>query len=211
MGKRSYEDPCGIARALDCVGERWALLVVRELLLGPKRFSDLRAGLPGISPNVLSQRLQELETAGVLQREKLPPPAGSFVYVLTEHGRELQPVLLALGRWGSSLLITGTGELSVDALMLALVNSFDPESAGRMNARVELHIGEERFCLEIKESELEIGRGSCERPEVVIETDVPTLRALVFEGRQLREALRTSALSLQGDQRKVKRLLAVFR
>ena len=101
MRMRTYGDPCGIARALDLVGERWALLVVRELLLGPKRFTDLREALPRVSADVLSQRLRELERTGVLRRAKLPPPAGSRVYELTEWGRELEPVVLALGRWGS--------------------------------------------------------------------------------------------------------------
>src|SRR5215208_936562 len=99
--KRTYGDPCGIARALDVVGERWALLVVRELLLGPKRFTDLRAGLAHVGPDMLSQRLRELEQAGVVRRRTLAPPAGSRVYELTERGLELEPVVLALGRWGS--------------------------------------------------------------------------------------------------------------
>ena len=103
--KRTYGDSCGIARGLDVVGDRWALLVARELLLGPKRFTDLRDGLPGIGPDVLSARLRDLEQAGVLGRAALPPPAGSRVYELTEWGRELEPVLLALGRWGSRAAI----------------------------------------------------------------------------------------------------------
>src|SRR5947209_18591269 len=121
-GQRSYRDPCGIARGLDVVGERWALLVVRELLLGPKRFTDLRAGLPHLSPDVLSQRLRELEQSGVVRRAKLPPPAGSRVYELTEWGRELEPVVLGLGRWASALapFPPGHGELGVDSLVLAL-------------------------------------------------------------------------------------------
>src|SRR6266700_1804746 len=96
--KRTYSDPCGIARALDLLGERWALLVVRELVLGPKRFTDLRAGLSNLSPDVLAQRLRDLERDGVVRRRKLPPPAGSRVYELTGWGRELEPILLALGR-----------------------------------------------------------------------------------------------------------------
>src|ERR687888_870608 len=96
---RSYGDGCGIAHALDLVGERWALLVVRELLLGPKRFTDLRAGLPNASPNVLSQRLRELEEATIGRRRRLPPPAGSQVYELTEWGRELEPLVISLGAW----------------------------------------------------------------------------------------------------------------
>src|SRR5437667_12278728 len=98
--KRTYGDRCGVARALDVVGERWALLVVRELLLGPKRFTDLRAGLPHVGPDMLSQRLRELEQAGVLRRGKLPPPASARVYELTERGYELEPVVLALGQIG---------------------------------------------------------------------------------------------------------------
>src|SRR5437764_3058381 len=96
--KRSYADSCGIARALDLVGERWALLVVRELLLGPKRFTDLRVGLPHLGPDVLSQRLRELEQAGIVRRRTLAPPAASKVYELTPRGRALEPVILALGR-----------------------------------------------------------------------------------------------------------------
>src|ERR1700739_2203218 len=95
--RRHYRDRCGVARALDVVGERWALLVVRELLLGPKRFTDLRAGLPRLGPDILSQRLRELEDAGVVRRDQLPPPAGSRVYRLTDWGRELEPVVLGLG------------------------------------------------------------------------------------------------------------------
>src|SRR2546423_9041183 len=99
--RRKYDQGCGSAHALDLIGDRWALLVVRELVLGPKRFSDLRAGLPGIGPNVLSQRLKELEQVGVLRRRVLPPPAASTVYELTEWGAELEDVLVRLGRWGA--------------------------------------------------------------------------------------------------------------
>jgi DNA-binding HxlR family transcriptional regulator len=99
--RRKYDQGCGSAHALDLIGDRWALLVVRELLLGPKRFTDLRDGLPGIGPNVLSQRLKELEEVGVLRRHVLPPPAASAVYELTEWGRELEDVLVQLGRWGA--------------------------------------------------------------------------------------------------------------
>ncbi|MFQ6708458.1 helix-turn-helix transcriptional regulator, partial [Bordetella pertussis] len=116
-GKRSYEDGCAGAHALDLVGERWALLVVRELLLGPKRFTDLRKGLPGISPNVLTQRLTELEAVAVLRRRKLDPPAGAWVYELTDWGRELEPVILQLGKWGArSPALPREAGLSVDSL-----------------------------------------------------------------------------------------------
>src|ERR671933_1041184 len=102
MTSRSYDQFCGIARALDLVGERWALLIVRDLILGPKRFTDLRRGLPGIGTNVLAARLKELERGGVIRRRTLPPPAASVVYELTEYGRALEGPLLALGRWGAT-------------------------------------------------------------------------------------------------------------
>ena len=99
-GNRSYGGQCGVARSLDVIGERWALLIVRELLVGPKRFNDLLAGLPGASPNVISQRLRELTGHGVICQRELPPPARVHVYELTDWGRELEPVILHLGRWG---------------------------------------------------------------------------------------------------------------
>ena len=138
LGKRSYDDPCGVARALDLVGERWALLVVRELLFGPKRFADLSRGLPGMSQNVLSQRLSELEQAGIARRRRLGPPASTRVYELTERGAELEPILDALARWGSRVPLAATTELSVDAFILALKTTFDPVAAAGLHARYEL-------------------------------------------------------------------------
>src|ERR1700716_760218 len=99
VGRRKYDEGCAVSHALDVIGERWALLVVRELLLGPKRFTDLRAGLPNLTPDVLSQRLRDLEAAGILTRARLAPPAATSVYGLTERGQRLEPVLLALGQW----------------------------------------------------------------------------------------------------------------
>ena len=128
---RTYGDRCGVARALDVIGERWALLVVRELVLGPKRFSDLRAGLRGVAPDVLSQRLRELEGAGVLRRATLPPPSGARVYELTEWGQELEPLVLGLGRWGSRAPFPAAeAELGPDAFVIALKTLFDPAAAG---------------------------------------------------------------------------------
>ena len=134
--KRSYEDACGAARALDLIGERWALLVVRELLLGPKRFTDLRSGLPGISPNVLTQRLTELEEDGIIARRKLPPPAGSWVYELTQWGIELGPIVMDLGRWGARSPVLGhhTG-LSPDAMAISLRTMFDAAASKKAKAK----------------------------------------------------------------------------
>ena len=130
--KRSYGDACGIARALDVVGERWAFLVVRELLLGPQRFSDLRRALPNAASNVVADRLRELEGRGVISRRTLPPPAGSAVYELTRWGRELEPIVLALGNWGIRVPLPPTPTtLSATSVLLFLRTSarVDPRAA----------------------------------------------------------------------------------
>src|ERR1700721_100669 len=130
--KRSYSDSCGIARALDAVGERWALLVVRELLLGPKRFTDLRTGLPRIGPDMLAARLRALEDAGLVVQRWLAPPAARTVYELTARGRELEPVLHALGRWGSGqALRPDPPPLGPDAVVVAMQTMFEPEPTAR--------------------------------------------------------------------------------
>ena len=140
---RTYDDGCAAAHALDLVGERWALLVVRELLLGPKRFTDLRSGLPHASPNVLAQRLRDLEAAGVVRRGKLPPPAASRIYELTEWGRDLEPVIIALGRWGvRSPSKPPDAELGVDSLILSFRTMFDPDRAE--GTRCQLRVSSRR-------------------------------------------------------------------
>lgn len=191
-GPRSYGDACGIARALDVIGERWALLVVRELIYGPKRFSDLRAAL-GASPNVLSQRLSELEESGVVARR----PSGGASYELTPWARELHPVLLQLGRWGARSPNPPDRELSADALMLALESTFTPSRAADLQASYELRLGAEHFHVEVREARLLVSRGSPRAPDAVIEADPETLRAVVFGDRKLSG----SSVLLQGDAR----------
>lgn len=200
-GVRSYGDPCGIARALDAVGERWALLVVRELVLGPKRFTDLRAAL-GASPNVLTQRLGELEQAGVVQRRQ----AGGALYELTDWGKELHPILLQLGRWGARSSQRPIGELSVDALLLALESTFVSEQAEGLRAIYELRLGEERFAVEVADGKLTITRGSPRKSDAVIETDPATLRGLAFGDLKLASA----PVELTGDTRVAKAFFKLF-
>lgn len=209
-GTRSYGDLCGIARALDLVGERWALLVVRELLLGPKRFTDLRGGLPSASPNVLSQRLSELERAGIVRRRKLGPPAHVWVYELTGWGLELEPVVLELGRWGSRSPARPDAELSVDALMIALKTTFDPGAAAGLRASYELRLGEDRFRLQVAAGRLDLERGGADGADATIETDAATLRSLVFGSRQLADAVRSGSLRTEGDEEAIARLLRLF-
>lgn len=200
-GARSYGDPCGIARALDAVGERWALLIVRELVLGPKRFTDLRGAL-GASPNVLTQRLGELEAAGVVQRRHL----GGGLYELTEWGKELHPILLRLGHWGARSSQRPIGELSVDALMLALESTFVPERAAGLRATYELRLGEERFAVEIADDAIAITRGSPRKADAVLETDPATLRALAFGELKLAGA----PLELRGEARLARAFFKLF-
>jgi DNA-binding HxlR family transcriptional regulator len=207
---RSYDDPCGVARALDLVGERWALLIVRDLVLGPKRFTDLSASLPGLSQNVLSQRLRGLERDGLVRRRKLGPPAGSWVYELTPRGDELAPVVGALARFGSRAPITSTRELTADALMLALQTAFEPAAVDGVEAGVEVRLGADHYRAEIADGELRVRRGDMERPGAVLETDVATLTGLVFGGRGLDEALRGGRLTLHGDRGVLERLLGAF-
>src|SRR5688572_7975341 len=157
--KRRYDDACGTAHALDLVGERWALLVMRELMLGPKRFSDLRESLPGISANVLTQRLEGLEAAGVLVRRRLPPPAAAQVYELTEWGYESEPIFQALGRWAArSPLHDPTLPFSTASLVLSLRTMFSPERAKDLQARVGFHLGEETFLAHLTKGRIEIAR-----------------------------------------------------
>lgn len=210
-GKRSYEDPCGVARGLNLIGERWALLVVRELLYGPKRFTDLHAGLHSVSQNVLSQRLRELEQAGVIRRRRLGPPAGTWVYELTDWGHDLEPVLFHLARWGGRAPMTSVNELSVDALMLAMKTTFDPHAADGLRAHYELRLGEDHFSVEIADGGIEVARGAGRPgPDAVIETDAATLCALVFGERALDETLRSGDLELQGDHDIVSRFADLF-
>jgi DNA-binding HxlR family transcriptional regulator len=208
---RTYADGCAAAHALDLVGERWALLVVRELLLGPKRFTDLRLGLPHASPNVLAQRLRDLEAAGVVRRGKLPPPAASRIYELTEWGQDLEPVIIALGKWGvRSPSKPPDAELGIDSLILSFRTMFDPERAAGLGASYEFRLGEDRFRAEVAGGRLEIERGSAERPDATVETDAGTLAALVYDDLELDDALSSGELEINGDREAVERYLALF-
>jgi DNA-binding HxlR family transcriptional regulator len=208
---RTYGDACRTAHALDLVGERWALLVVRELLLGPKRFTDLRAGLPGASPDVLAQRLRELEEAGVLRRRKLGPPVSASVYELTEWGSELEPVVIALGRWGSrSPLAGGDLEMSVDAHLLALKADFDPDAAEDLEASYQLRLGEQTFRVEVGDRGIEVARGGADQADAVIETEPGILAEVLWGGSSLAEALRSGAIKLEGSKALGRRFFGLF-
>jgi DNA-binding HxlR family transcriptional regulator len=205
---RSHEDGCGIAHASDLLGQRWALLVVRELLLGPKRFTDLRAGIPDISPNVLGQRLRELEESDIVQRRKLGPPAAVQIYELTEWGRELEPAVLALGLWASGSPAFPRGvEMGPDSLVLALKSTFQPEKADGLDATYELLLGEIPFNISVKAGEFEAARGEAEGPEATISGDPNAIAGVVFGGKPLGKALDSGDVQIDGSRRAVNALI----
>jgi DNA-binding HxlR family transcriptional regulator len=204
---RTKLDGCGIAHASDLLGQRWALLVVRELLLGPKRFTDLRAGIPDISPNVLGQRLRELEESGILRRRKLAPPAAVQVYELTEWGRELEPAVLALGRWATrSPSFPRGAEMGADSLVLALKSTFDHAKAEGVDATYELRLGEIPFNISLKGGEFQAARGEVEGPDAVITSDPGTLARVVLRGEPLRKAVDAGDIVIDGSRRAVNSL-----
>ncbi len=208
---RTYDDGCAAAHALDLVGERWALLVVRELLLGPKRFTDLRTGLPNASPNVLAQRLRDLEAAGVVRRRRLPPPAASKVYELTEWGRDLEPVIISLGKWGvRSPSKPPDAELGIDSLILSFRTMFDPQRAEGLEAGYEVRLGEDSFRAEVAGGRLVIERGFADAPDAIFETDAGTLAALVYDDLGLDGALDSGDIRIEGDREVAERFLTLF-
>jgi DNA-binding HxlR family transcriptional regulator len=208
---RTYGDPCGVARALDVVGERWALLVVRELLLGPKRFADLQHGLPAVSPNVLSQRLQALDEHGVVRRRRLGPPARVHVYELTEWGRELEPVLLHLGRWGASAPpLSDAAPLGVDSMMLSIKAAFDPARSGPDAETYEIRVDGDAFTVDVAGGRLDVRRASADRPAATATTAAATLRAVIEGHRTITDAMSGGDLALEGPAAVVERLTAVL-
>jgi DNA-binding HxlR family transcriptional regulator len=208
---RTYGDGCGIAHALDLVGERWALLAVRELVLGPKRFTDIRGGLPNASPNVLAQRLRELEQAGIVRRRKLPPPAGSWVYELTDWGRELEPIVRSFGLWAlRSPSFPRDAPLGADSVVLALGTFFDAQGAAGLSARYELRLDDDTFHAVIADQAIELGRGPAEEPDATIETDAGTLSGVLWQGRELGDALAAGEISITGDRRAAERFVKLF-
>ena len=208
---RTYGDGCAIAHGLDLVGERWALLVVRELLLGPKRFTDLKRGLPNASPNVISERLRELERAGVVRRAKLPPPVGSRVYELTDWGRGLEDTVNSLGRWAArSPSPPRDAPIGADSMVLALRARFDADAARGLRAGYELRLGDDRFRIVVSDDQIEVARGGVAQPDATIVTDPGTLAAVLWDGRTPADARRAGEMTTTGDEAAVERFVRLF-
>ncbi len=198
--KRWYDDACGTALALEFVGERWSLLVIRELLLGPRRFGEIRSGLPGLSANVLTQRLQGLEAAGVLTRETLPPPANVKVYALTPWGYEAEPIVMALGRWAlRSPAHDPSLPFSRVALMLALRMMFDPAKAEGFAARIGFSLGSERYVAAIGDGGLTLARDGIAQADAVLAGEPNAFLPALFGTTPLAQLIAAGRLAVSGD------------
>lgn len=209
---KPYDQYCPMAHALSLVGERWSLLIVRELLHGPKRYTDLVDGLPGIGTNILAGRLRDLEECGIVAKRKLPPPAASTVYELTEYGRGLEEVLYALARWGArSLGPPGSGdELYPEWGLNALPALFDPEAARGLTETYVLKVDDDVFTARVVDGHLEATVGAADDADLVVEVDMATFFELVSGDLSLAEAARRKRARVDGDSSAIERCFKVL-
>lgn len=209
--RRLYEDACAAAHALDLIGERWSILVMRELILGPKRFSDLRHGLPGISANVLTQRLEGLEKAGIIRRRELPPPAPARVYELTAWGYECEPILAALGRWAArSPSHDPTLPMSATSLMLSLRTMFTAQSAGDVDCHIGFVIGAERYLAHVHQGELTIAAGPFAHADTTFIGNTDAISAAIYGAVPLDELEQGDLLRIEGRHDLARRFASWF-
>ena len=190
---------------MDLIGDRWAMPIIRELLLGPRRFTDLKKTLRAISANVLTQRLEQLEEAGIVVRRKLPPPASVQVYELTPWGYEAAPIFQAMGRWAvRSPRHDPSRPFSPVSLMLSLRTMFSGEAAGDFAARIQLNMGEESFFWVRDGGEIRIGRGEMDRADLVVTASPTAIAGVVYGGAPL------ESIEIDGDLSLAKRFTALF-
>jgi DNA-binding HxlR family transcriptional regulator/putative sterol carrier protein len=210
MKDRSYHQFCALAYALDVVGERWTLLIVRELLAGPRRFKDLMDGLPDVSTNLLSERLKSLEQQGILRRRILPPPAGSTVYELTAFGQTLETPVLELGKWGSRLLpasLEGLAMPSLGAATLAIKAFFHPEQAQGVHEIYELHLDNEVLQVQIEDGALRVQQGQSLKADVIIRTTMQVFMGLFSGQMKPEDAICGGFIWVEGDSDALARFL----
>lgn len=212
MATRTYGQHCGIARALDLVGERWTMLVLRELLLGPKRFKDLLDALPGVGTGLLTTRLRGLEAEGLIERRRLPPPAGSSVYVLTEAGRELEPVLAGLARFGARRLGAprrGTA-FQPQWAMLAMRWTHDPDAACGVDRVYDFAIGDQRFHVTVRDGDVQVHDGPGHRPAVTVRASPATFARIAARPEEIGTALASGRMQIEGAPDEVATLARIF-
>jgi DNA-binding HxlR family transcriptional regulator len=203
----TYEQYCPVARALEIVGERWTLLVARELMLGPRRFTDLMDGLPGISPNVLASRLKDLESAGLVSKRTLPPPAASSVYELTNQALGLARVLAAMADWGMTMLGRPRKGDEVRGEWTVLGIAVTTPVPDLDDATYELHVDGDVLYVAVRDGRLQPGHGPATDPAAVITVRATTLADLALGRLDLDAALARGRIMLAGDQAAARRLL----
>lgn len=214
MKSHTYNQFCPVAFALDLIGDRWTLLIIRELLLGPRRFKDLVDGLPGISTNLLSERLKNLEQQELLRRRVLPPPAGSTVYELTSRGQALEEMVIELGRWGSCLLPTsleGVALPSVASCALGIKAFFRPDQAQGVTETYELHLGNEILQVQVKAGKIHVQQGQALKADVVFRTDIPSYLGLFSGQLKPDQAIAGGLIRVEGDPGALSRFLSFCR
>jgi DNA-binding HxlR family transcriptional regulator len=211
LKKRSYDDACAAAHALDLVGDRWSLLVMRELLLGPKRFTDLRESLPGISANVLTQRLEELEALGIVERRKLPPPASTWVYGLTEWGLESEELFKVIGRWGArSPHHDSSLPVSVSSIVMSMRTMFAPARAKDLSGSLGFRFGHEEFVAKLANGTFDIRRGEIRDVDVTVEGDQISWAGVLYGGAPLKTMEKSGKLKVSGDRALLERVIKLF-
>lgn len=213
MSSRSYQESCSLAVALDLVGERWTLLLVRELLLGPKRYTDLMDGLPGIATNLLASRLDKLEAEGLIQRRKIGPPTPAVVYELTQDGRALEEAVLALVRWGGRYIgsVPKGYRFRTEWLHLALRAFLGQVAPDAVTLSCEIRVDGERLFVVADAGRLDVTEESRVEPDVVLTGRPRALLAVVSGHLSLRRAEKEGLLSLSGPssaRREVRQLLS---
>ena len=205
LDRRRYDDACGTAHALELIGERWALLVLRELMLGPRRFSELRADLPGLSANVLIQRLTELEQRGLVRRRRLPPPAGVQVYEATEWGLEAEPIVQALGRWAArSPRHDPTLPISAVSILLSFRTMIDAARAQGIAATINFRFADDRYVARIEDGGIAVHAGEEAGADLIISAAPAALAAVVYGGQPL------DLIEIHGDKALAKRFVTLF-
>lgn len=210
---RGYGQYCGLARALDLLGGRWALLVVRDLLTGPKRFSELQEGLHGVPTNVLTARLRELEEEGIVERRVQARPGGGVAYALTEYGMELEDPVLRLGFWGAKTMGSPCeGDfISIDSLALALRGSFRRQKAHGPQRVYELRVDGKPLRVLVKGGQASVPAPSIEEPDLVIDADAGAMPELLSGELALDDAVGSGRVRLDGDHAEAERFFEMFR
>ena len=213
MKTRSYNQYCALARGLDVLGERWTLLLIRELLIGPKRYKDLLEGLLGMGTNLLATRLKELEAENIIEHVTLPPPSGSKVYQLTDFGRQLEPIILSITKWGFNLMDNKKpNELSrTEWDLVALKAAFRPEKSGKIKARYELFLDGIYFDIAVNKGTIEIKLGRPVNPKVSVTTTGKSLLSLGKGTATLEKLLASGKVSIEGSFTSAKQFLNLFR